>query len=433
MNDNIHYLYDRPREIAHYVRVGFREHRRCEHLLSAGKLPVQRFVIEAGNFERQAGLVRSLLDENAEIVLDTNAAELSVKGRFEGSVKSAPWAADGRPLDREDFAVGTNRSVIGPIARFAVEKKVSAVMAPTHFLGEAGWFDTDVRSCAALRESLDRFGGDNIAIDYPLIPSYAQFRDPAFRARIIEGLKDAPFDYLWLRVAGFGADATAAGIERYIQGVFEFHELGRPVIADQVGGLASIAACAFGASSGFAHGTEGKERFATTGWLNPSGRKSGGGGGKKIYIAGLDRRLKVSDARKLFEEARTSREIFGCPDRTCCGDIEKMLKNPEAHLMVQKGRQVRDLSLTPESLRAERFLTGHLEQARLRADRATRLKKTDDAMKSKIVKAGKRLELVEETLVNLHEQLGPVEFAQEAELRRSRGVRRSVGVEELRP
>lgn len=36
MNDNIHYPYDRPREIAHYVHVGFREHRRCEHLLSTG-------------------------------------------------------------------------------------------------------------------------------------------------------------------------------------------------------------------------------------------------------------------------------------------------------------------------------------------------------------------------------------------------------------
>ena len=40
-----------------------------------------------------------------------------------------------------------------------------------------------------------------------------------------------------------------------------FIALGRPIIADQVGGLASLAICAFGASSGFAHGITGKNDF----------------------------------------------------------------------------------------------------------------------------------------------------------------------------
>ena len=99
----------------------------------------------------------------------------------------------------------------------------------------------------------------------------------------------------------------------------------------------------------------------------------------------------MSDARKMFDEARTSREIFGCPDQTCCGNIERMLKNPEAHLMIQKGRQVKDLSITPESQRAERFLTEYVEQARRRSDRAMNLKKTDGETKKKIAKAQTRL------------------------------------------
>ena len=153
------------------------------------------------------------------------------------------------------------------------------------------------------------------------------------------------------------------------------------------------------------------------GWVNPKDGKSRRRGGKSIYIPGLDRRLMVADARKLFDEAPTARQIFGCSNRTCCGDIERMLKNPEAHLVVQKGRQVEDLSATPESLRTDRFLTEHVEQSRRRAEWAMRLKKADDEVKTKIAKASKRLDRVEDVLVSLHERTGPVEFAKEASVR----------------
>lgn len=314
MSDNVVYL-NKPREIAQFMRVGFLEHVRCEHLLSAGKLSARRFVIEAANFERQAALIRSLKDENAEIVLDTNAAELSTKGRFSSSVKAAPWAVEDRPLDPLDFLPGTNRSVIDPIARFAVEKKVAAVMAPSHFLGDEQdhWLDVDRRSCEELRISLDRLGGDHIAIDYPLIVSYSQFRDPKFQARVLAALQDLPFDYLWLRVASFGADATAAGIERYIRAMFVFHGLGRPVIADQLGGLASLAVSAFGASSGFAHGAEGKERFSVSGWINPRKKKGGGRGGKTIYVEGLDRRLPIVEAVNCSTKHARREKFLGAP------------------------------------------------------------------------------------------------------------------------
>lgn len=413
MTDNVHYLTKRPRKIAQFMRVGFFEHRQIEQLLSAGKLPVKRFVIEAANYERQGGLVRTLRDEDAEIVLDTNVAELSTVGKYSGSAKAAPWAVDGRPLEREDFVEGTNRSVIEPIARFSVENKISAVMAPTHYLGDdqIEWLKVDLRACIALRRALDKYDGQSIAIDYPLIITYKQLRDPNFRASLINDLRNVPFDYLWLRVSGFGADATPAGVERYIKSLFSFHALERPIIADQVGGLASLAVCVFGASSGFSHGVSGKERFSAAGWVNPTGRKGGGGGGKSIYIPGLDRRLKVVEARKMFNDARTAREIFGCSDKSCCGDIERMLNNPESHFMVQKGRQVKDLSDTPETMRVDRFLMEHVKPARQRAGRAMRLKKTDDEAKIKIGKASKRLERFEDTLINLYESIGPSEFA----------------------
>ena len=419
MNNNIHYLHGRPREIANFTRVGFSEHRQVEHLLSAGVMPASRFVIEAANFKRQTSLIRTLRDEKAEIILDSNVAELSAKGRFGGAMRFAPWAAEKRPLDKDDFIPGTNRSVIEPISRFAIENGIGTVMSPTHYLGdgEYQWFKVDQASCEALRQDLDRRGGEHIAIDYPLIVTYAQLRDPETRKILIDGLRDLPFDFLWLRVSGFGADATAAGVERYMQALFEFHALGKPIITDQVGGLASLAISAFGAASGFAHAITGKERFTASGWIKPKAKKGQGSGGKTVYVHGLDRRMKVGDARKLFEDARTSREIFGCPDKSCCGDIEKMLNNPEAHFIRQRNRQVNELSNTPETLRSETFVTSHVEQARRRADRAMKLKKADDDSKKMILKSQKRLVRLEEMLVNFQEQLGPVEYAAEASKR----------------
>ena len=432
--ENVVYLRPPPREIAQYLRVGFRGHRLCEHLLSADKLDAKRFVIEAANFEDQTGLIQTLRDRRAEILLDTNAAELSVAGRYSGSARAAPWAANDRRLEPADFVPGTNRSIIDQIARFGVENEVSAVMAPAHYLGEGQmhWFPVDVNACTALKYALDRSGGSHIAIDYPLIPTYGQLRDPNFRQQIIKGLRDVPFDNLWLRVSNFGADATGSGITKYIQCLFEFHSLHRPIIADHIGGLASLALCAFGASSGFAHGAEGKERYYATEWVNPKDGESGGGGAKTIYIPGLDRRLKVADVRKLFDVAPTAREIFGCSDRTCCGDINKMLSNPEAHFMVQKGRQVQDLSMTPESQRTDRFLTGYLEPSGQAADRATRLKNGDKAVKAKIANASKRLERTEEALASLCERIGRVEFANETPVRNGGVRRRQAGFEGVR-
>lgn len=416
MTNNVHYLHGRPREIAGFMRVGFSDHRQIEQLVSAGDLPPSRFVIDAANFKRQTSLIRTLRDEKAEIVLDSNAAELSTKGRFGGANRLAPWAMDDRPLEKDDFVPGTNRSVIEPIGRFAIENRISTVMSPNHYLGdgESGWFKVDQQSCISLREFLDRKGGQNIAIDYPLIITYAQLRDPDTRKILLDGLSDLPFDYLWLRISGFGADATAAGIERYIQALFEFHAWGKPIITDHVGGLTSFAISTSGAASGFSHAITGKERFSASNWVDPKSKKGGGRGGKTIYIPGLDRRLTITDARKMFDDARTSREIFGCPDKSCCGDIERMLSNPEAHFVRQRIRQTKELSNIPESLRSEKFVTDYVEQARRRADRALKLKKADEDIKKMISKSQKRLVRLEETLTNLQERMGPVEYAAEA-------------------
>ena len=93
------------------------------------------------------------------------------------------------------------------------------------------------------------------------------------------------------------------------------------------------------------------------------------------------------------------------------GLIDMMLSNPEAHFVRQRTRQVSELSNAPESLRSATIVTNHVEQVRRRADRAIKLKKADDNSKKMISKSQGRLTRLGEVLVNLQEQLGPVECA----------------------
>lgn len=420
MVGNVVYLHGKPREIAQVTRVGFREHGLCEQLLSSNKLASRRFVLDASTegTPRHKSLVRSLKDRRAEIILDTNCAELSVPGCYSGSAKSSPWAAEGRALDADDFTPGTNRSVIEPIARYAVKNEVTAILSPSHFLGEngQGWLKIDLRSCEALRTSLDQNGGGPIPIDYPVIASYAQFRDPSFRRSLRDELRNLPVDRIWLRIASFGADATGVGISRFVEGCADFHDLGIPLIADCVGGMASLAASALGGVSGFACGLEGKQRFDASGWLKPKGdpRPSLS---KRVFISGMDRFISTDEMREVFDRTRTARHLFGCSDLLCCGDVEKMLRNPEAHQAVQTGMLVKSLSETPESIRAEQFLKNHLLDRAKTAGRATKIKNMEDGLRKKICASAKRLELAHEALSGLHDHMGNIEFPAEAKFR----------------
>lgn len=420
MSDNVIYLHGKPIEIAQVTRVGFREHGVCEQLLSANKLSTKRFVVDAATegTRRHKSLVRSLKDRKAEIVLDTNCAELSVVGRFSGSAKSAPWSAEGRVLEQDDFTPGTNKSVIEPIARYSVDQEFSAILSPSHFLGENDqrWRQIDLRSCEALRKALDQSGGKHIQIDYPIIASYAQFRDPNFRKILREELRNLPIDRIWLRIAGFGANATGVGISRFIEGSVDFHDLGIPIIADHVGGMASLAISALGGVSGFASGLEGKQQFNASGWLKPES-SGGGDGSKRVFVSGLDRFLPVAEMRQFFDSTRTSRHLFGCSDPTCCGDVDKMLRNPEAHLAVQMSKLVKSLTETPESIRAEQFLDKYLLERAKVAGKANRIKNMDDNLRKKIGASAKKLELTYEALSGLHDRMGSIGLPAEAKFR----------------
>lgn len=194
--------------IATYIWFG-EAHRKLADLHAAGHFPARRVVVEASRIKHQRDLVSAVRDAGGEVVLYPEAAELAALGRFSGRVSRAPWALpEGEGLlGPLHFRAGGTSDVIGQIARFAVAARVTAVLAPTHHLGDPGyegWLSLDVASCTALRRALDQEGGAGIAIDYPLIIPSTMLNDPARRGAVLAELADLPFDNLWVRTSGFG-------------------------------------------------------------------------------------------------------------------------------------------------------------------------------------------------------------------------------------
>jgi hypothetical protein len=407
MTATVHYLHSQPAPIGQFVRIGNSGHRQLETLHSADQMRVERVVVEAAWIDVQKDLVHALREARVEIVLDPNIAELSALSRYKGAGKRLPWANPSRPLTPQDFQTTNGRRIIEAIARFAVEHKVHAILAPTHFVKTVldGWFKLDVSLLETLRVALDAEGGKQIAIDYHLITTYSSLRDSAQRRAFVASLRDLPFENLWLRISGFGADASPAGVRRYTSALFDFHGLAKPIVADCVGGLAGLAITSFGASSAIAHGVAEKERFDASNWNGPR-RPGGGGQTGRLYIPGLDRMIKVREARALFE-VRGARRLLSCHDPDCCPlGADDMIKNPKGHFLTQRRKQISDLSKVAEGRRVEHFLNYHLAAADRIARQAAKLNTGEDAMTKALQGASLRLDRMRSVLEDLHRTIG---------------------------
>jgi hypothetical protein len=399
---NVVFLHGQPSKVGHFVRIGATGHRQVETLLGAGRMPVESVVIEAGAANRQAELISSLKEAGRELILDTNVAELSSVGKYEGHVKSAPWADADGPLTPDHFAKGANYDVIGKIARFAIQHGFDVVHAPSHMLSNSTsrWLGIDRHSCIALRRALDAEGGRDIAIDYPLLTSFAALRDPIQRRSFMETMKDLPIDNVWLRISGFGADATAMGIRRYIAAVLEFLRLGKPLVVDGVGGLTALAAISFGAAGGISHGVAEKERFDASDWDKP--RSAGGGGSeKRILIPDLDRFLTMQQMEILMG-APGGRRLCSCNDRSCCPHgWDDTKRDPKGHYLFQRSKQIRTLSSVPDSRRISHFLDQDLADANRTARKAARIRTSDDSLREMLLRSSERLERIPAVLEEL--------------------------------
>jgi len=393
MSENVIYLHGQPKPVGHFLRVGTSGHRQLETLLGSGKMQIDRVVVEASAALRQHDLLTALSETGGELILDTNVAELSSIGRFGGAAKGAPWANPDSVLTPDDLRPNANRDVIGQIARFAVKHGFHAVQAPAHVLEGSTdkLFVLDCEATSVLRRTLDAEGGKHIGIDYPLMIKNGSLRDPAQRRAFITSLKNVPFDSLWFRISGFGSDATPMGLRRYIAAMMDFHRLDVPVVADGVGGLVGVAIAAFGAAGGICHGVAEKERFDTSDWTKPP-QAGGGGREKRVLIGGLDRLLSVKQVDALMA-AQGARSLLSCHDRSCCPNgLSDTLKDPKAHYLRQRARQIEELSSVPEARRSQHFLEKELAAAERVARSAAKLKVSDEGLSALLQRSSDRLE-----------------------------------------
>lgn len=373
-------------ELAFFVRIG-EAHNKLADLQAGGRLPASRVVIDASRFRHQRDLIAAFREGGSEIVLDTEVAELAALGRFQGHSRNAPWALGAELLGPDHFKSGAPSDVIGEIARFAVEKAVDAVLAPAHYLADpaySDWLRVDRESCLALRKALDQEGGTHIRIDYPLIVRNSDLCDPMARGRYMESLSDLPVENAWVRSSGMGPQAGPLSVRRFISATSALHNLGKPLIADHIGGLVGEALLAFGAVSGVAHGIGERERFDASTWAKlPPERTEDEpfGRAKRVQIPGLCKSLTIKEL-DLLEAARGGRRLLGCGDRRCCPHgLPDMRDDPRRHAAYQGFESLRRLQAVPDLLREHHFMNGAMSVAERTARQVKMLKPPPDKAK----------------------------------------------------
>lgn len=252
-------------------------------------------------------------------------------------------------------------------------------------------------------------GGRDIAIDYPLIVPHVALDEVEQRGQFVAGLKDLPFDNLWLRASGFGSDARPLTARRYINALTAMHNIGHPIVADYLGGLIGLAAVSFGAISGFAEGISELERFDARGWHKPPKTPDDDqqfGRAKRIEVSGFGRSVTVAEL-KLLHDAKGGRRLVTCNDRSCClHGLPDMLGNPKRHSVYQRMQQIHGLERTPDLSRTQHFLDGDMTRADRLARQIKDLKTGDEKLSKRTLAHSHRMEKLRSTLEHFHSLRG---------------------------
>lgn len=359
MNDKVVSIRSKPRAIGLHIYMGHHSHRLLENLLANGQLPVSRAVMDASHADEQRELSISLKKASVQLVLDTRSVELGTPGGITSVRRRLPWARAEGHWTAEDLS---SRSVLKnychQIVGFAIDHGVDVVLAPTHLVAGVGdpWFAVDRTACEQLRMALDAGGGSSIAIDYPLVTEFSLLGAPGNREQFLQQLSGLPFDNLWIRAAGFGLNATVTRTKNFIQAASGLAAVGRPVIADSVGGFVGLAAAAFGVVSDLAHGiSNSNEQFDSYRLRKPS-KNSGGGAAKWVYLSTIDKYVKAKDVDALLG-IRGVKPSLICNDPNCCPNGASSMKSSEKrHALKQRARQLHALAAIPEHRRPDELL-----------------------------------------------------------------------------
>ncbi|MEO7221073.1 MAG: hypothetical protein ABIY37_01230, partial [Devosia sp.] len=347
-----------------FVRIGS-AHNKLADLYAGGRLAARRVVVDASRVRFQKEFLKTLREDGVEVVLDTEVAELTSPRKFPGHGRFSPWIKPEwhRPFGPDDFRSDSVERLAEKIAEFAVANEITTVLSPTHNLSDRlypDWLTIDRVMCTSLRQALDRLGGSHIAIDYPVILSNTDLKDVVTRGTLATALVDLPFENLWLRVSGMDGSGGPLKTIQFLTSLNRLHNIGRPIIADYLGGLTGQSAMAFGSVSGLAHGIGEKERFDASDWHLPPVKREDGDEG-----FGLATRIEIPDLGKaptkkeleVLAGAPGGRRICACADKRCCPHgLDDMLRDPRAHASFRATAMVQALEEVPIARREQFFL-----------------------------------------------------------------------------
>lgn len=412
-----------PDPLGLYIRAGRLDQKDLQTFITAGLAAFTGVVFDAKRVTQQKELLSLVLERGLDAVLDPQTQAMATIGGYAKGMDVLPWSKK-RPHTLDDLATAfQRRQLADDIAKFVALHGFTQVIAPTHLISGLTdpWLAVDIEMANALRLALERQGVGHVQIHYSLALSYEAFRTPLKRLAILNLLRRATVDGLWLNIQSCGSDSSPTAITRYGDAAVDFHALGLPIVADHVGGLMGLSLLAFGAVGGLAHGVTLGERFDTGSWLKvPEGKPFGAK--IRVYLPTLDLLLPRVDVERFFEAGGgRARSAFCCRDTNCCHrGMDDMLQAPARHFLYQRTQQVAGLGQIPESIRPSEFLEEHLRPASDAALLATKLPLPDD-LAQKTTRQAKRLNDLRTTLGPYAKKRRDSSFARHPATRVARG------------
>lgn len=411
-----------PDPLGLFIRAGRIAQEDLQNFITSRAVSFSGVVFEAKRVAHQQELLSLVLDNGLDAVLDPLTQPMATVGGYATAMNALPWS-ERRPHEPTDLATDfQRRRMADEIAQFVVRYGFTQVLAPTHLLSgpDDPWLDIDVALTRALRAALERHNANDVQIQYSLALAYEAFRAAPLRMAVIDRLRRAQPDGLWLNIDGCGSDSSPTAITRYCEASSEFQALEVPIVADHVGGLMGLSLLAFGAVGGLSHGITLAERFDAGAWQRvPQGKPFGAK--TRVYLPQLDLMLDRVDAEKLFEAGGgRARSALGCRDANCCRrGVEDMLQAPARHFLYQRTQQVAELGRIPESLRPSQFLEELVRPASDTALKVSSLVLPEELTK-KVQKQTRRLNALRTTLGPYARQRRDASFAMHPIPRRAR-------------
>jgi hypothetical protein len=336
--------------LALYFRPGRNDHTSILQMLAAGPPSFSGAVLDASLEKRHRELRLQLENHRHECVLDPMALELATPGGWErDALRQLEWAGKERHV-HDRFAGSGVAALVDPIAKFATEKRYSAVLAPTHFIQSIDdpWWKIDRRAARRLRHQLDSSGRPDIPIYYRLAVPRQTLIDREQRFGFVAGLAEIEIDAVWLCLHPASSRSGPAVVRSYLDLCRDLAAMGIPLVAERTGFL-GLVLMGMNAVGGIESGITLGQGFDANRLLSPPTRDDSGsvfGPQPRVYLERLGVTLTRAEAQALLG-ARGMKRRFACQDRPCCRSWEDMIRDPRRHFLFTRAQEVASLSRIP--------------------------------------------------------------------------------------